>query len=609
MKLRTALLIGTLALIAAILTATVVAVSLVVDRSAREQVRDDVIRSSNVFGILYEYRNELYQNQALVIAESVRMNAAIKTQDHATVLDQAETMMRARGSDVFLVTDEEGFLIADAAHPGDEGIDMSGNSLIATAIKRESASGTWTSTVEGQATRAFQVQARLVKQGEQAIGVLVIGHEFGDATPNAVREQTGSSVAVLLDGKAVAVSAFGDGGDVGDVDREALAKALANVPHITASPVSVDFEGIEYLAMSGGFPGYTGDSKFRYVVLRNLDDALAPGHRIKRIMYIVVGISVLAAVLLAMLIAGRLSSPLAELVAFTERITGGDLAHTARVRGVTETRTLGAAMNRMVKELDESRAAMAEKERLEGELEIAARIQTSILPRDLSVASLDIAARMVPADEVGGDYYDVLEVDDGAWIAIGDVSGHGLESGLIMLMVQTAVASLVRANPDGSPADIVRELNRVIYENVVNRMEVGRHMTLTLIRVHDDGRVVFAGAHMDMALLRSGADECEAVLTPGTWVAIVDDVDAITEDTTEQLQDGDLMVVYTDGVTEAMDAGGEQFGFERLCAALEGAAAGSSQHICEALFAAVVEHTDVQQDDISVLVMRYRQTS
>jgi serine phosphatase RsbU (regulator of sigma subunit) len=602
-KLRTALLIGTLALIAGILTATVVSVSLVVDNSARTEVRDDVIRASNVFGVLYEYRNELYQNEALVIAESVRMNAAIKTQDHATVLDQAETMKRARGSDVFLVTDEEGFLIADAAHPGDEGIDMSANSLIAAAIKRESASGTWTTTAEGEATKAFQVQARLVKQGEQAIGVLVIGHLFGDATPTAVHQQTGSSVAVMLDGRAVAVSTFRDGRDT---DREALAKALEGVPDITASPVSVEFDGIEYLAMSGGFPGYTGDSKFRYVVLRNLDEALAPGRRIKYIMYIVVGISVLLAILLAMLISGRLSSPLAELVEFTKRIAAGDLSQTARVRGVTETRTLGEAMNRMVRELDESRAAIAEKQRLEGELEIAERIQTSILPRNLSVASLEIAARMVPADEVGGDYYDVLEVDGGAWIAIGDVSGHGLESGLIMMMVQTGVASLVRANPDGSPAEIVRELNRVIYENVANRMEVGRHMTLTLIRFHDDGRVVFAGAHMDIALLRAGTAECEAIRTPGTWVGIVDDVDSITEDTQEQLQDGDLMVLYTDGVTEAMDASGDQFGFKRLCGVVEDVPAKSSQEVCSALFAAVQDHTDVQQDDISALVMRYR---
>ncbi len=82
-------------------------------------------------------------------------------------------------------------------------------------------------------------------------------------------------------------------------------------------------------------------------------------------------------------------------------------------------------------------------------LAIAQRVQTSILPRKIAVPGLEIAARMIPASEVGGDYYDVLRVDDGCWIAIGDVSGHGLDAGLVMLMLQSAVLTSVLARAAG----------------------------------------------------------------------------------------------------------------------------------------------------------------
>ncbi len=66
-------------------------------------------------------------------------------------------------------------------------------------------------------------------------------------------------------------------------------------------------------------------------------------------------------------------------------------------------------------------------------------MQTSILPRKFAVPGLEISAKMIPASEVGGDYYDVIPVDDGCWIAIGDVSGHGLDAGLVMLMLQSSI--------------------------------------------------------------------------------------------------------------------------------------------------------------------------
>jgi sigma-B regulation protein RsbU (phosphoserine phosphatase) len=96
----------------------------------------------------------------------------------------------------------------------------------------------------------------------------------------------------------------------------------------------------------------------------------------------------------------------------------------------------------------------AERARLEGEMRIATRIQTGILPKTHEVAGLEISAVMLPAEEVGGDYFDVLPFDGGSWLGIGDVAGHGLPTGLVMLMIQGIVAAATHRRPEARPAQV-----------------------------------------------------------------------------------------------------------------------------------------------------------
>jgi phosphoserine phosphatase RsbU/P len=266
---------------------------------------------------------------------------------------------------------------------------------------------------------------------------------------------------------------------------------------------------------------------------------------------------------------------------------------------------LGVAMDAMAAEIGESRNRHAENVRLAGELAIAAHIQTSILPRDLAVESLEIAARMMTATEVGGDYYDVLPVADGCWMAVGDASGHGLTSGLVMMMVQTGVATLVRSQPDASPRDVLSTLNRVVFENVHERLEADRHMTLSLMRYWPDGRFVVAGAHMDAIVWRAAQNKVELLGTPGTFLAITNDIDHVNVDRSWQLSHGDLMVLVTDGVTEAESAGGKPFGYESTLSVLESRTAQPVADIRDALFAALSKHSPTLADDATILVLRY----
>jgi len=251
----------------------------------------------------------------------------------------------------------------------------------------------------------------------------------------------------------------------------------------------------------------------------------------------------------------------------------------------------------------ERKAAVAHLER---ELAIAQQIQTSILPRSTTVAGFEIAGRMLTATEVGGDYYDVIPANGaGLWIGIGDVSGHGLNAGLMMLMLQSSIATLVRRDPHGDPANLFSLANRVLYDNVQCRLEAEHHATLSLLRFDTDGGFQLAGAHDEPVIWRAGERRCRRIPTPGTWLGIFEDVASITRTSSHHLEPGDVMVLYTDGITEARNGAGQQFGIERLMQALAEAHDRPAAAICDHLFQRVLDWTNARADDQTAIVVRY----
>jgi PAS domain-containing protein len=239
-----------------------------------------------------------------------------------------------------------------------------------------------------------------------------------------------------------------------------------------------------------------------------------------------------------------------------------------------------------------------------GEFEIARNLQTFLLPSDPQVDRLEIAATMLPATEVGGDYYDVLPFPGGAWIGIGDVSGHGLNSCLVQLMVQSAVMALTRSPSVVSPRDLVMSLNEVLFENIQRRLGGDDFVTFTLVRFTKDGRFMFAGAHEDIVVWRRKTNKVEVVPTPGVWLG-VSALATATVDSEIRLEEGDLVLLYTDGVTEARNAKGECFGFARLCEVIEDRGEASPATLCDDVMAKVQSWMCEQRDDVTLVALRY----
>jgi sigma-B regulation protein RsbU (phosphoserine phosphatase) len=260
-------------------------------------------------------------------------------------------------------------------------------------------------------------------------------------------------------------------------------------------------------------------------------------------------------------------------------------------------------LDRLVTEA--TRREAAERRRMEEELAIATRIQSSVLPRNVAAEGLEISAVMVPATEVGGDYYDVLPTPGGCWLGIGDVAGHGLPTGVVMLMLQSVVSGLVRTHPHSKPRDILVAANAVLFENIRERMKQDEHMTLTLLRYEAGGRLTFAGAHEDILIYRAAEGRVEWIHTPGTWIGAAIDIDAASTDSVCELRKGDLLVLYTDGVTEAKNRHGEQYGPERLADALQRLAKEPVEVIRNGLLAEVRAWMPKQDDDLTFLIARH----
>ncbi len=207
------------------------------------------------------------------------------------------------------------------------------------------------------------------------------------------------------------------------------------------------------------------------------------------------------------------------------------------------------------------------RDALWSEMELAKRIQTALLPGKENIKGYHIAAIMDPAKEVGGDYYDIIEAsDDDKWVTIGDVSGHGVDSGLIMMMAQTSILSIIQNNRYSKPSSVLGSVNSIIRENI-SRMGSDHYMSLMAIRLNGS-TMTFAGKHQDIIVYRSSSNKTEIIPSTGTWLGIADNIGKFLKDASIRLYDGDIVLLFTDGITEANNNSGAMFGQERLQQAL-----------------------------------------
>ena len=252
--------------------------------------------------------------------------------------------------------------------------------------------------------------------------------------------------------------------------------------------------------------------------------------------------------------------------------------------------------------------------RMSAELDITKQLQQMVLPRKEEIEQingLDIAGFMEPADEVGGDYYDVLPYNGNQLkIGIGDVTGHGLESGVFMLMVQTAVRTLLTTGIT-DPIEFLRILNRSIYDNL-QRMNVTKTMSLALLDYENDS-IKVSGFHEEVVVVRKNG-HVEHLETKGMWLAMEPDIMPYLYDSEMKISinPGDGIVLYSDGITEARPEGSEPdpenlYGLERLCNVISANWQQSARNIKQAVINDIRSYIGEKSklyDDITLVVIK-----
>jgi serine phosphatase RsbU (regulator of sigma subunit) len=279
----------------------------------------------------------------------------------------------------------------------------------------------------------------------------------------------------------------------------------------------------------------------------------------------------------------------------------GELAHRIEIRGNDDLWETARQFNRMAEGLERARALEKERDRLESELELARRIQQRLLPAEPpSIPGLEIAGRSEPAREVGGDYYDHFDLGQGrVLLVIADVSGKGVPAALLMSGFR---ASLMSQDAQSlGPERLAERVNEFLHRSV----ETGKFVTAFLGFVDAaSGRIVYANAgHNPPVLLRKDG-RVEWLAAGGVVLGIMPHFRFESGEAT--IEPGDLLALYTDGVTEGQNAAGELWGDDRLIEALRRLAARPAAEAAEALVREVraFEGEAGAADDVTVLMAR-----
>jgi phosphoserine phosphatase RsbU/P len=347
-----------------------------------------------------------------------------------------------------------------------------------------------------------------------------------------------------------------------------------------------------------GVPGW------RAVMAISEQEAYGALRRLRKLLVMVFGLVLGGATAVSVVALRQAARPLVDVSSSMARVAGGDLTTRLPQGYRGELGQLVSSFNTMVSEVARSHDALKRTEALRRELQIAQALQTGILPRDPALAGFEVAARMKPAENVGGDLYDILSFPDSFWVLIGDVSGHGLQSGLVMLMAQAAAYSAISSHPGCTPREVLGAVNRVLHENVRRRMCRDDYLTLTVARHAGDGRFVAAGAHQPLFLVRAGGGV--DVLEPsGPWCGVMEEVEALAPQFEFQLDPGDQLCLITDGIVEARGAADDLYGQDRLTELLA-RRHGSAPELLGAIFSAVEAFAASQEDDMTAVVLKRR---
>lgn len=286
----------------------------------------------------------------------------------------------------------------------------------------------------------------------------------------------------------------------------------------------------------------------------------------------------------------------------TKAVERGDFTYRIAMKPQNQLGEMAQSFDRMTESIATLLVNVAENERLQSEIEIAASIQRNLLPKEgPQFRGVSFSAHFEPTASIGGDYYDVFNIDKTRLaVAIGDVSGHGLSTGLVMAMVKAAITTLVEEGAEET--SLFHRLNDLVYRSTERRAFMTLAFTIFDL---ERGTIRHTNAgHLYPYLLREGQPP-RGIEVPSLPLGVRSTINTHTAEV--DLQEGDCIVYLSDGIVEAQDENGEPFGFDHLERLLSQSVDRSPSTIRDQILAAVARHcgTRPADDDRTVMILRF----
>src|SRR5438105_3431870 len=288
----------------------------------------------------------------------------------------------------------------------------------------------------------------------------------------------------------------------------------------------------------------------------------------------------------------------------TKAVERGDFSYRIGMKPRNQLGEMAQSFDRMTESIAALLTNVAEKERLQSGIAIAASIQRNLLPKEgPQFRGVSFAAHFEPTASIGGDYYDVFNLDKSRLaVAIGDVSGHGLSTGLVMAMVKAAITTLVEEGAD--EVSLFERLNELVYRSTARRA----FMTLafTIFDLEQATIRHTNAGHLYPYVLRKGQPPV-AIELPSLPLGIREEIRTRTAELS--LEEGDTIVYLSDGIIEAQSEQQDPFGFDHLETLLTQTSDRSPDSVRDAILEAVARHSGTRpaDDDRTVMVLRFDQ--
>jgi len=421
---------------------------------------------------------------------------------------------------------------------------------------------------------------RAVAWPEAVSAAVVVDVPFDQALARQLRDEVGITI-----GEFSTLELFDDDVALGGERRVEPARGLIVGPlNITANVVAEplrwfafnDYRRWENGAMSTIVIGFRmGPSAvYRYLLGPSSERIRSFSFgQLLLILLAVIGVMFLiiqsVAFLMGLTLARSITGSVHSLFAGTERLRRGDFSHKITVRSRDQLGELAASFNSMAASIEDLLEQKAEKERLEEELRIARSIQMSLLPSgSFSMRGVSLSGHCEPAREVGGDYYDFLPLDESRMgILIADVAGKGTSAALYMAELKGLMLSLSQLHK--SPRQLLIDANRIISKHLDSRSFIT--MTYAVVDIEQRTLTVARAGHCPMVFVPGpyAASRSPQSLQPdgmvlGLTLDVGDMFSRVLEELTLPIGRGDLFLLYTDGISEAMNVEGDCFGDSRL---------------------------------------------